>query len=213
MDAAEPSIPTASPRRRRDGATTPPLPADDAPLRLGAVLPPKPPKPYSKSQVAFLELYNMLIQPANPQPLFVSIDKLLREGAADGVYAADGTTLMHAAAMYASQMAEGANQIMRALVRTKPEQAYIASKSLGYLPLHYAACNAAPLDVIQTLFEAHPQAYTTADKKGLTPPALADKMGHKEISRVLGRMWERERRTAKMAGGTGGKGAGEVELA
>jgi ankyrin repeat protein len=204
--AAEPPIPTAS---RRDGATTPPLQADDAPLRLPQ-LPHKPPKPYSKSQVAFLELYNMLIQPANPQPLFASIDKLLNAGAADGVYAADGTTLMHAAAMYASQMAEGANQIMRALVRAKPEQAYIASKSLGYLPLHYAACNAAPLDVIQTLFEAHPQAYTTTEKKGLTPPSLADKMGHKEISRVLGRMWERERRTAKMAGGTGGR-AGEVD--
>eukprot|EP01043_Picozoa_sp_COSAG02_P040772 COSAG02_NODE_3324_length_6938_cov_3.226641_6_plen_211_part_00 len=205
--AAEPPIPTAS---RRDGATTPPLAADDAPLRLPAQLPPKLPKPYSKSQVAFLELYNMLIQPTNPQPLFACIDRLLNEGAADGVYAADGTTLMHAAAMYASQMAEGANQVMRALVRAKPEQAYIASKSLGYLPLHYAACNAAPLDVIQTLFEAHPQAYTTTEKKGLTPPALANKMGHKEISRVLGRMWERERHTAKMAGGTGGRG-GEVD--
>ena len=200
----------------RGGATTPPgLPGTErAPLASWdlhggtaapllqqqlPVLPRKPPKPYSKSQVAFLELYNMLIQPAKPQPLFASLDQLLREGAADGVYAADGTTLLHAAAMYASQMAEGANQVMRALVRAKPEQAYVASTSLGYLPLHYAACNAAPLEVIQTLFDAHPQAYRVTEKKGLTPAALADKMGHKEISRVLARLWERERRTAKMA--------------
>eukprot|EP01044_Picomonas_judraskeda_P000488 COSAG03_NODE_21_length_21000_cov_26.440649_14_plen_276_part_00 len=256
MDAgAEPRpIPNAS---RRDRATTPPLAADTL-ERLGATLapqlmPPKPPKPYSKSQVAFLELYNMLIQPANPQPLFASLDTLLREGAADGVYSGDGTTLMHAAAMYASQMAEGADQVMRALVRAKPEQAYVASKSLGYLPLHYAACNAAPLEVIRTIFEAHPQAYllqsicvdaralslcaslcvslsvrvclsaclcvssicytcigrssyTTAEKKGLTPPALADKMGHKEISRSLGQLWERERRAASMSGGRAGGG-------
>jgi hypothetical protein len=122
-----------------------------------------------------------------------------RQGAADGIYAADGTTLLHSAAMYASQMQGGANVIMRSLVRAKPEQCYVASKSLGYLPLHYAACNAAPLEVIQTLFEAHPAACATAEKKGLTPAQLADKMGNTEISRVLGRMWERERRAAKQA--------------
>ena len=214
MDAAaEPrAIPTAS---GRDGASTPP-PRDDGASQLGAALaaaePPQPysrtaVQPYSKSQVAFLELYNLLIQPSNPEPLNASLDKLLRDGAADGVYAGDGTTLLHAAAMYAHQMDGGANQIMSALVRAKPEQAYVASKSLGYLPLHYAACNAAPLEVIQTLFQAHPAACTTTEKKGLTPAALAEKMGNKEISRVLGRMWERERRTAKMAGG-GGAGVG-----
>lgn len=229
------TIPTAA---RNDGSTTPPPPPEDRSERdaLVASSPyvPQALQPYSGSQVAFLELYNLLVRAAQePEPLAAQIDELLRQGAADGIYAADGTTLLHAAAMYASALEGGANVIMRSLVRAKPEQCYVASKSLGYLPLHYAACNAAPLEVIQTLFEAHPAACTTSEKKGLTPAQLADKMGNtvrfvgpfsdvfqsarfdtfkliicptfaQEISRVLGRMWERERRAAKQAEGSPG---------
>ena len=94
---------------------------------------------------------------------------------------------------------------MRSLARAKPEQAFVASSTLGYLPLHYAACNGAPLEVVQTIFEAHPAACVTKEKKGLTPAALADKMGHGTIARALERLWQqREGEGGLEGGGAGG---------
>ena len=169
------------------------------------------PPPYSASQVAFLELYNLLVKPEQAEAILDGMEKLLGEGAADGVYAADGTTLLHAAAIYAHQLGRASTRIVRSLARAKPEQAFVASSTLGYLPLHYAACNGAPLEVVQTIFEAHPAACVTKEKKGLTPAALADKMGHGTIARALERLWQQREGAGGLEGAAGASGTPGAE--
>lgn len=139
-------------------------------------------QPYSIEQVAFLLSYRLLSEPqqrCQPVPvLLAKLEEQLQEGAAEGVYPADGTTLLHAAAMYAH-----AGAVVERLCQAKRQHACVASKSLGYLPLHYACCNGAPLDVVRILFECHPPGAAHLDKVRL---ATAQRRQERE-ARTAGR--------------------------
>ena len=93
--------------------------------------------------------YKLLTDDSLPEA--AQVDDLLSQGAADGIWTADGTTLLHVAAMYAKPAA-----LVEQLCRAKPQQACIASKSLGYLPLHYGACNGEGIRSPRTAGAGHP---------------------------------------------------------